>query len=162
MGCSLESSVAEELIVGYAARTLAPDTEIGFERHLGSCLRCRRLAAQQRQVWSALGSWRPVEISSDFDQRLARRIVDEQRLFFRICVFARWIWRPALPVVAVCALLAGVFFMQDSRSAVASAVVPHPPAQIEQQVQHALDDMDMLLQIGVDVSAERPAPPQKI
>jgi anti-sigma factor RsiW len=167
MGCPPEmctdgvrDTVAEELIVAYAARTLDPAAEIAFERHLKSCAHCRRLSAQQGAVWSALEAWRPPRISPDFDQKLARRIAESQSGVFRLAWFRRWVWRPALPLVAVCALLAGVFLLRDD-DAPARTVV-RPSAQIEQQVQHALDDMDMLKQIGVDVSAARIGASQKI
>lgn len=161
MGCSLENGVAEELIVGYAARTLDSEAQIAFERHLRSCARCRRLTTQQAQVWSALDSWRPQAVSPDFDQKLARRIATEQRVFSRIYVYAKLISRPALPMAAICALVAGVFFLTDDRGGTRSFDAK-PSPQIEQRVEHALDDMDMLKQIGVDVSAERPVSSRKI
>ena len=168
MGCPPETctdgvsdAVAEELIVAHAAGTLEPAAEIAFERHLESCARCRRLSAQQGAVWSALEAWRPPIVSPDFDQKLAVRIAESQSGVFRLVWFRRWAWRPVLPLVAVCALLAGVFFLKDDDTP-PRAGVAHPSAQIEQQVQHALDDMDMLRQIGVDVSAARIDASQKI
>jgi hypothetical protein len=157
--CSFDDGIAEELIVEYTARTLDRDAAIAFERHLKLCSRCRRLAAQQRAVWSALDDWEPHAVSADFDQKLAQRIADSRRLFSRLYVFARWIWRPALPL-AICAGLAGLFLLRDGRTG-ESAVDPRSSARIEQQVEHALDDMDMLKQIGADVSVDRTSSPSR-
>ncbi|HMD50456.1 MAG TPA: zf-HC2 domain-containing protein [Bryobacteraceae bacterium] len=159
--CSLEDGVAEELIVGYAARTLDPEAETAFERHLESCGRCRRLAAQQGAVWSALDSWRPQAVSPDFDQKLARRIAADQHIFSRLCAFAKLVWRPVLPLAAISAVLIGFFLLRDD-DAPGRALQTQPSARIEQQVEHALDDMDMLKQIGVDVSAPHPVSSRKI
>ena len=54
MGCGLKKSVVEELIVGYAARTLDAASRADFERHLQACANCRDLAARQCEVWSVL------------------------------------------------------------------------------------------------------------
>jgi len=92
MGCSLKKSVAEELIVAYAARTLSADLEADFERHLETCAGCRELVAQQRAVWSLLDEWHPLPVSPDFDRKVFERIaVARSRRW--------WIWRfsPALP-----------------------------------------------------------------
>jgi len=159
--CSLEDGVAEELIVGYAARSLDPEAELGFERHLKSCSRCQRLAAQQGAVWSALDAWRPPAVSPDFDRTLALRIAASRRISSRIYAFAKWIWRPALPVAAISAVLAGFFLLKDQHTA-RQVLETQPSAQIEQQVEHALDDMDILKQIGLDVSAQRSDSARKI
>ena len=157
--CSFAESVAEELIIGYTARTLDPDTAIAFERHLKLCSRCRRLSAQQRAVWSALDAWQLNAVSADFDQRLAQRIADSRRLLPRLSAFARWIWRPALPL-AICAALAGLFLLRDGRTGT-RAVEIRSSARIEQQVEHALDDMDMLKQIGADVNVDHASTPSR-
>jgi len=157
--CTFDDSVAEELIVGYTAQTLDPDAAIAFERHLKLCSRCHRLAAQQRAVWSALDDWQPHVVSADFDQRLAQRIADSRRLFARLCAFARWIWRPALPL-AICAVLAVLFLLRDGPTG-GRAVDARSSARIEQQVEHALDDMDMLKQIGEDVTVDRTSSPSR-
>jgi hypothetical protein len=159
--CSLGDDVAEELTVGYAARRLDSAAEIAFERHMRSCARCRRLCAQQGAVWSALDTWRPQAVSPDFDQQLLRRIAADQQILSRLYAFAKWIWRPALPMAAISAVLAGFFLLKDDHTS-GPALETQPSARIEQQVEHALDDMDMLKQIGVDVSAERSVSARKI
>jgi hypothetical protein len=75
-----------------------------------------------------------------------------------------WALRPLIPVLAVgaaVAALAGAFLLKDG------VPVQQPPeaaskATIELQVEHALDDMDLLKQIGIDVASETPRAAQKI
>jgi anti-sigma factor RsiW len=157
--CSFDETVAEELIIGYTAGTLEPQAAVAFERHLSLCSRCRRLAAEQRAVWSALDAWQPAAVSPDFDQRLSQRIADSRLLFSRLSAFARSIWRPALPL-AICAALAGIFLLRDSGTG-SRAVDIRSSARIEQQVEHALDDMDMLKQIGADVTVDHARTPSR-
>jgi anti-sigma factor RsiW len=161
MGCSLGKSVAEELVIAYAARTLDPDEEADFERHLDSCARCRELANQQRAVWLALGEWRALPVSPDFDRRLTERIARSEPAGSWRWLFVNWTWRPVLPVAAACVALMFAFLMKDDDRAGAPAPETSR-VQIEQQVEHALDDMDMFKQIGVDVSVAPTRSSQKI
>ncbi|HYL36262.1 MAG TPA: hypothetical protein VEV17_10155 [Bryobacteraceae bacterium] len=162
MECSLKAGVADELVAGYTARTLDSQTETDFARHLGGCESCRELLARQQAVWSALDAWRPQELSPDFDQRLFQRIAEqEQTVWWRRLFQPRWAWAPALPVAAACAVLVAAFVLKDAWQTEAPSH-SQPKARIEQQVVHALDDMDMLSQIGVDAVVERPGSPEKL
>jgi len=162
MGCSLAKSVAQELIVGYAARTLSADVEADFERHLEACAYCREAAAQQRSVWMALEEWRPLPVSAGFDGKLLQRIAGSEKTGPLGRLFANLSWRPVIPIAATCAVLLFAFWLKDDDSTGAPQPPNPPNAQIEQQVEHALDDMDMLKQIGVDVSGAKPGSARKI
>ncbi len=162
MGCSLNKSVAEELIVSYAARTLDAQAEADFERHLESCAVCRDLAAQQRAVWSVLEEWHPLPVSPDFDRKLAQRIAHTGQSGRWQQMLRTWGWRPLIPVAAACTALLFALLLKDDDHANKAAPVNQPRVRIEQQVEHALDDMDMLKQIGVDVSGAKPRSSQKI
>ena len=149
MRCALERDVRAELIVGYGARTLDPDTEAAFERHIGSCAACYQLAAAQKAVWTALddaeadAEWRELPVSPDFDQRLFRRIqANEQRGW--------WLWRALVPAAA-CLVLATLLLLRQPDSARAPKVHEVQPAVPIEQVEHALDDMDLLNQIGAPI-----------
>jgi hypothetical protein len=138
--CPLHFDESSELIVGYGARTLDPDTASAFERHVGCCAVCREAAALQRAVWTALDEWHALPVSPDFDQRLSARIADTKNR-------AWWRWRLLLPwrfllPVAACVALGAVLLVRQPAAA--------PPPPIE-QVQHALDDMDLLNQIGASI-----------
>jgi hypothetical protein len=134
MKCPLQFEESSELIVGYGARTLDPDTALAFERHVGSCAACREAAALQRAVWTALDEWHALPVSPDFDQRLSARIAYTKNR-------AWWRWRLLFPITACVALWALLLVRQP-------AATPPPPIE---QVQHALDDMDLLNQIGAPI-----------
>src|SRR5579859_6192643 len=78
MKCPLQFDESSELVVGYGARTLDPETAVAFEQHLAACLVCRDAAAVQKSVWAALddalADCRETIVSPDFDERLFRRI----------------------------------------------------------------------------------------
>jgi anti-sigma factor RsiW len=79
MSCLLEFDQRAELIVGYGARTLDPDTAAAFKRHIDSCNECRSAAALQKAVWAALDEWHDTPISPDFDRRVFQRIATTDR-----------------------------------------------------------------------------------
>lgn len=153
MGCSLGKRVAEELIVGYAAQKLHPQAKAEFESHLSACRACRELAVQQGTVWAALDELQPLQVSADFDRKLAQSVIEAEGLRERL--FAGPMWRLALSFAAACALVVLAFFLPDHDRASAGPAQNHPQARIEQRVEHALDDMDLLNRIGVDAVAER-------
>jgi anti-sigma factor RsiW len=149
MGCPVEDGSGAELIVAYSARTLAPDREAEFERHLALCAKCRELAEAQRKVWLALDAWRSITVSSNFDERLFQRIANEEKGARWSWLPGNWSWRAAAPVGVACAALIAAFLLKNP-------VLPEsqsqsqPKLQIE-QVEHALDDMEMLKQLGVGI-----------
>jgi anti-sigma factor RsiW len=137
MQCPRQSA---ELIVGYGARTLDAVTEAAFEQHLASCTECRKAVAAQGTVWSALDeyAWR-ISVPLDFDRRLFQRIAEEER--------RRWTWR--LSAAAACAILAALMLLRQPWSEAPTHSPAQPALQIE-QVEHALDDMDMLDQVVLE------------
>jgi hypothetical protein len=132
MKCPLEFDPSAELIVAYGARTLDPDAAAAFERHLDSCATCCKVAAAQKAVWDALDEWPGIPVSTDFDRRLFRKIQAARQ--------RAWWWRALVPLTA-CLALASMLLLRNPQAS------PQPIPQIE-QVQHALDDMDLLSQLG--------------
>ncbi|MBZ5610393.1 MAG: zf-HC2 domain-containing protein [Acidobacteriia bacterium] len=158
MECPSRTGQAGELIVAYIARTLDVETAADFGKHLLACAACRELTAGQEAVWSALEEWLPLAVSPGFDERLLRRITAEehaQQGWWRRIAWPAWSWRPALPVAAACAVLVTAFLLKNFERAAAPATPVQPGASIE-QVEHALDDMDMLKQLGVEAAAASP------
>jgi hypothetical protein len=100
--------------------------------------------AAQAMVWSALDSWPAVAVSRDFDATLLRRMDDGERGRWRYLLE----WRPAIPVAAACALLIGAFLVKHTVPKVAEEAQAQPKIEIE-QVEHALDDIELLKQLGV-------------
>ena len=161
--CSLDNANSAELIVAYGARTLDPEAEAAFERHMAACAQCRELATAQREVWSAMDAWKPAAISEDFDQKLYQRIAtEEQGTWWQRALRVNWSWRPAMPVAAACAVLAAAFLLRSPAPPPAAHQSHNQPSLQIEQVQHALDDIEMLKKLGVEVPAEQAGASEKI
>jgi anti-sigma factor RsiW len=161
MECPQQNSDSVELIIAYAARTLDAADEAAFERHLESCPSCREMAAAQRTVWSVLEELTPLPVSSNFDAKLYQRIAQEQQYTWWQRLFrANWSWRPAMPVAAACAVLIVALLVKNSGPTVVPQQPAQPSLQIE-QVERALDDMDMLKQVG-EAALEKSTPQERI
>lgn len=161
MECPQKNGDGVEWIVAYAARTLDPDSEIAFESHLKFCVACRTEAAAQTAVWAALDDLTHAPVSPDFDARLYQRIAQEQRLtWWRRLARADWSWWTATPVAAGAVLIAALLVKTTGPSAPPSQPL-QPKLQIE-QVESALDDMDILKQVGVEAAADKATPREQI
>ena len=159
MQCPGENGSSAELMMAYTAGALEPTAQIELERHMVTCESCRQIAAEQKAVWDALDTWRPEAISPDFNDRLYQRISEEAAVAWWQRPF-RFNWarglRPALPVAAACAAIMVAFVVKEP---VRTHRMPAPAEQkisIE-QVERALDDMDMLKQMSLTAPAEGPA-----
>jgi anti-sigma factor RsiW len=165
MNCPTERG-APEVLLDYCAGRLSADAAREFEEHLAACGCCRETAAGQQAVWSALDGWEPVPVSADFDRRLYARIARDEagRGWWSmrvVSISARLLpfnWRPALPAVAACAAM-GLALMIQSPAPDRALPVSDPQVRAEhldlEQVESALDDLDMLKKIGAvsDASA---------
>jgi anti-sigma factor RsiW len=161
MSCSVEDD-GDELIIAYGAKTLSPEQQIELERHLKSCRRCRELAEAQRAVWSALDAWPTTVVSSNFDEKLFQRIaLEEQSEWWPRLSRARWSWRPAIPVGVACVALIGAFLLKDPALRLEPQSQSRPKLQIE-QVERALDDMDMLTPLSMESAPDEAHPSEKI
>ncbi|HTA69570.1 MAG TPA: zf-HC2 domain-containing protein [Bryobacteraceae bacterium] len=160
--CPQKSDDGAGWIVAYVARTLDSGSEAAFERHLESCASCREMVAAQRAVWSALEALPAHPVSSNFDSRLYQRIAEEeQSAWWRRLFQAGWSWRPAMPVAAACAVLAVAFLVKNSGPSILPQQQVQPQLQIE-QVERALDDMDMLKQAGVEFALDKNTPQERM
>jgi len=162
MGCPIEDDEGDELILAYGANTLTPQQRIDLERHLGTCASCRERAEAQRAVWTALDAWSPTMVSPDFDERLFRRIANEQpSAWWRQLSPVNWPWRSTLPVGVACAALIAAFLLKNPALRLETPAQPQPKLQIE-QVEHALDDMEMLKQLSIESAPDKANPSEKI
>ena len=161
MGCSLNKRFAEELVVEYAAGTLGERAQSDFVRHMQSCASCRDLLAQQSAVWSVLDEWQALPASADFDRKLTERIASAHRAAWWNSPAVNWALGPLIAVVAAVAILACAFLVKEGVR-VQHSPDAAPKARIELQVERALDDMDLLKQIGIDAGSETPPAVQKI
>lgn len=155
MQCPRQDGSSAELMIAYAAGALEPQAQIEWERHLDACEECRAVAANQKAVWEALDSWKPSSISADFNERVYRRIAQEEALAWWRRPLRNWssFLRPSMPLAAACAALVIAFVMKDIRVAPSVPVSPGRQVSIE-QVERALDDMDLLKQLSAPAAAE--------
>jgi len=161
MGCPVEDSGAERVVL-YNSGRMPPEQAAEFELHLRSCEECRELSESQRAVWLALDEWPAIDVSAEFDQRLYRRIAQEQERVWwrRLLTSGRW-WRPAVPVAIACGALVSAFLLKTPAVNPVAPSGAEPKLQIE-QVEHALDDMDMLKQMSLDTQADTSHPAERI
>ena len=153
MNCPLKTGEGTEVFVSYSARTLPAETEEALREHLKTCPDCRRTAEAQCAVWSALDAWRPAAVSSNFDEKLYARIAAEEqkrgwRRVLDNSLSMDWSWKPAMPVAAACAALLAAFLLKSPAPQPQPQVSVQPKVDIE-QVERALDDIDMLKQLGL-------------
>jgi anti-sigma factor RsiW len=159
MNC-LSEGRKPEMLVAYAAGALDAETAHAVEEHLAGCDACRSMAADQIAVWKALEAWEAPVVSPDFDRRLYLRIDQEAHLSWwqRLTRPFRFMpLRQALPLTASAGLLliAGLLLQFPGPRA---RVAPRPEVVRANQVERALDDLDLLGQFGASSSSESAHP----
>jgi anti-sigma factor RsiW len=138
MDCITKDERGTEILLDYCTGSLEAARTVEVDRHVQVCADCRKLVAEQRAVFQAMDSWTLPEVSAGFDNRLYARISVERRSFSSI--FRSW-WKPAIPLALAAAALSVLLVVKTS-----APVANHPgmeKAELE-QVEQALDDMDML------------------
>jgi anti-sigma factor RsiW len=150
MNCLQNDPRGAEILMDYCAGKLDAIRSVEWETHFHECAACRERVDAHRRVWEALDEWKPVEVSPDFDARLYGSIAAEAgRLWWR-----RILAKPLVPIVAAAAMLALVVArMPELRStpqprAVKTTAAPAGQRIDLQQLEQALDDMDMLTPVG--------------
>jgi hypothetical protein len=145
----MEDREGEELLLNYVSGALDGQEAASFDQHMLTCEACRKFARGQKAVWQALDLFEPSSISADFDRRLYQRI-DKLSWWDRLVDGFRspMVAHRGLPIAAVAAVLLVAGFVYERPSAPPSK--PQSPLSAEvqtlqpDQVQHALDDMEML------------------
>ena len=149
MNCPMENREDDELLLNYVSGALDAQAAASFDQHMLTCAACRQFAHGQKAVWQALDLFEPAAISADFDRRLYQRI-EKVSWWDRVVAALRspMLTHRGLPIAAAAAalLVAGVVWERPS----AAPSKPQAPLSAEvqtlqpDQVQHALDDMEML------------------
>ena len=164
MRCPIEVGNEAEALVAYTTGAMTPAEQEAFELHTAECAECRELTGAQKSVWGALDLWKAPAVSADFDARLRARVAEEARLpWWKRLEFS---WKPAIPVGVACAVLAGAFLLHVP--AMHPAAPAAAPAAVQSQqdaqkmdvdeVERALDDMDMLKQLDAPAAATARSP----
>ena len=150
-----------DILLDYCNRRLDPALARLFEQHMLRCGACRAFAESQTAVWNALDAFEAMPVSADFDQRLFERIENEAQGRWQSRAW-NWIrpsgpiWRPVIPVAALMVLVAALwmrpFFTnsevkEPTKMATADKLDP-------EQVDAAVEDMEMLRQVGVVEAAK--------
>jgi anti-sigma factor RsiW len=141
----MEARQGSELLLEYTAGRLEPQAVAALEAHIESCPRCREFAQSQEVVWQALEAWEVEPVSMDFDRRLFARIENTPPSWWTR--LTGQVMHHAVPVAAAAGvmILAGLML---ERPSVMPVEPPRESAQVEtlgpEQVQSALDDMEML------------------
>ena len=150
--CPLDSRYSADLIIAYCAGKLAFEVQNALEQHLRLCAKCRATTEGQKDVWGALDSWTPVSVPANFNEAVYRRIAAEASKPCRL-FGANRSWAPALPMAAACIALITIFLLRTPPPGKDS-----PPPRLSlpeiEQVERALDDMDMLKQLSVTMPHE--------
>ncbi len=163
--CPLETREHAHLLLDYCAHKLEPESLAVLERHIAVCSACRNFTRGQHTVWQAMDTWQAAPVSRDFDRRLYRRI-ETQVSWWDLLLrpFSTATLRRGLPAAAMTCLLlvAGILLERPTVSlpAVASGGPGQGVAQVDtvqpEQVERALDAMEVLDQFSRHVRAERP------
>jgi anti-sigma-K factor RskA len=173
MDCIKKSKQGAEILTDYCAGILDPAVAAAIDTHIEQCAECREMVEAQRVVWEMLDAWTPLEVSRNFDARLYARIADERASpawrqwlgrVFRPATPYR-LWKPAVSLAAAAAVLALALvvgvpdrtpFAHTPPSAFKSTTVQAAAGSEEvdlQQVQQALDDLELLTPIGQSPSS---------
>ena len=149
MNCPIETQESAGLLLDYCSRKLDPETTAVLERHIASCPACSEFARGQNAVWQALDAWEALPVSSDFDRRLYRRIEEQAPWWDRVLrPFRPVLVRQGLPVAAAACLVVMAGILLDRPAGVPRISGEPDAAQFEavqpDQVEHALEDMEML------------------
>ena len=140
-----------ELLLDYAAGKLKAGAREQMEQHLAACSACREFAGAQQVVWQALEDWEPAEVSLDFDRRLYARIEQDVTWWTRLLRPLHPLFRHSVPIAAAAGVIVMAGLLMNRPPAIPASPVPHS-AQVEalqpEQVESALDDMEMLRQFN--------------
>jgi hypothetical protein len=160
MNCPLHVNEGAEILLDYCSQRMDPDRAAEFRLHVADCVDCKQVVEAQESVWNALDAYEAVPVSMDFDRKLWARIDSEdaqtwwERALTRVVGgpaigWSNYLfnWKPMLAGVTACAAIAGVMFVTMPATHLPD---PGDPNQkLVRQVESALDDIDMLNQVGV-------------
>ncbi len=102
---------------------------------------------ENAELWKTLDLWEAPPVSEDFDRRLYRKIEEQERMSWWARFFGSA--RPAIPLAATACLLLVASFVSFGPDRVVTPVAEAPQVREVEQVEKALDDLDMLQQFNL-------------
>lgn len=160
MNCPIETQETSELLLAYCARRLDVEVAARIERHIAACPVCRERFDAQRKVWAALDEWEAGAVPVDFDRRLYARIDREAAVpwWRRFSAPLRpMLMHRGLPIAAAACLVVMAGLIMERRE------MPAPPVEVRveavqpDQVERALEDMELLHSFQADLHAQQPS-----
>jgi anti-sigma factor RsiW len=150
MICLKDSLQGAEILTDYCAGALEPIRAAELEAHLHECAACRGEVDAQRNLWNALDVWPPVEVRPGFDARLYARIGAEGKQPWWASVTRPPFRRTLIPAAAAAAVLAvALLNWSPANNSVSHAPSAAVTERLDlQQVEQALDDMDLLTPVS--------------
>ena len=166
MHCPLETHEGSALLLAYSSGRLEPESTVCLQRHLEACSGCRQFVESQSAVWRALDSWEAPPVSADFDRRLYQRIEQQVSWWDMLIRPFRPVFQSrSLPIAAAAGVLIMAGVLLD-RPAVAPTRSTQESAQVEalqpDQVEHAVDEVEMLNQFNHLMRSEPADPTSKM
>ncbi len=149
-----------DVFASYTAGTLSAGEVAALESHIEGCEACGARAAAQKDVWAALDLWEPEAISDDFDRRLYARIAaagGRRWWHFVLRPEVSFSFRTAGPVAVACLALVAAFFYRNADPMAGAPQAPSISIQRKvdaDQVERALDDLEMLKQMSLPAAGE--------
>jgi anti-sigma factor RsiW len=146
-----------DILLDYCNRKLDPALAELFEQHMENCPACRAFAESQTAVWNALDAFEAMPVSPDFDRRLFDRIEREEQasIWTRMRTWITGpVWRPAIPVAALLVLAAGIWMRPAATAPEVLEPTKMATALDPEQIDIAVEDMEMLRQLGVVEAAK--------
>jgi len=159
MNCPLQTRDQAQQLLDYCSRKLDPQATAILEQHIAICPECREFAMQQRAVWDALDSWEAAPVSADFDRKLYARIENDIPWWQSLLRPLTLHWNVAASAAGVFVLL-GAGLLLNRPTVVAPPAPQQSAAQVQpvsvqpEQVEQALDAMDMLAEFDSHVKSD--------
>lgn len=140
----------KDLLLDYCAHALDAGAADGVEAHLAACPACKSWTEAHMRTWTLLDEWQAPPISPDFERKLRERIAIEEPAPWWKAVWQSFAARPLKPALSAALvgllLLAGFLLVRPKP---APPVHPGQEAMDADRLEKALDDVDMLRQLGV-------------
>lgn len=149
MNCPMKTGENAEYLLDYASGKLTAGMRAELALHIEGCPVCREFTGGQDAVWQVLGEWEPAAVSMDFDRRLFQRIEQQQVSWWtRLNWQLNPLFRHAVPIGATAGVILMAGLLMNRPATVPVTANPESAQVVEtlqpDQVEHALDDMEML------------------